>query len=65
MLFAVVNLARHLTVDPELALAGASDRFEARIRHMEREAQAVGDSLADYSLEELDALWERAKSTMP
>ncbi len=63
LLFAVVNLARHLGVDPELALAGAGDRFAARFRLMEEQAAQDGRSLGEYTLEELDALWERAKST--
>ncbi len=63
LLFAVVNLARHLGVDPELALAGSSDRFAARFRLMEEEAAVAGRPLRDHTLEELDALWERAKST--
>lgn len=64
VLFAAVNLARHLGVDAELSLAGAGDRFSQRIRAMERQAAAAGRSLAEYSLEELDALWKRAKSTL-
>ena len=63
LLFAVVNLARHLEVDPELALAGAGDRFADRFRLMEEQAAVAGRSLGDHTLEELDALWERAKST--
>lgn len=61
LLFAAVNLSRHLGVDPELALAGANDRFASRIRHMESAAGAAGRSLTDYTLEELDALWDQAK----
>ncbi|MCP4968549.1 MAG: nucleoside triphosphate pyrophosphohydrolase [bacterium] len=61
LLFAVVNLSRHLDVDPELALAGASDRFALRIRTMEIDAKASGRGLAEFSLEELDHLWEKAK----
>ena len=63
LLFAIVNLARHLGVDPELALAGSSDRFADRFRLMEQQATVAGRSLSDHTLEELDALWERAKST--
>lgn len=63
LLFAVVNLARHLEVDAEIALASASDKFADRFRLMEGYAAAAGRNLADYDLEELDALWERAKST--
>jgi len=64
LLFAAVNLSRHLGVDPELALAGASDRFAARIRHMEASATDEGRSLADYTLEELDRMWNRAKQSL-
>jgi ATP diphosphatase len=64
LLFAAVNLSRHLGVDPELALAGANDRFAARIRHMEAAATAGGRSLADYSLDELDRMWNRAKQSL-
>ena len=63
LLFAVVNLSRHLGVDPELALAGASDRFASRIRSMESDADASGRGLAEFSLDELDHLWEKAKHT--
>lgn len=63
LLFAVVNLSRHLAVDPELALAGATDRFVSRIRFMEQEATAADRKLDDYSLEELDHMWDRAKIT--
>ena len=59
LLFAVVNLSRHLAVDPELALAGASDRFADRIRFMERVA---ANGLAELSAEELEGLWEQAKA---
>ncbi|HVR33598.1 MAG TPA: nucleoside triphosphate pyrophosphohydrolase [Acidimicrobiia bacterium] len=57
LLFAVVNIARHLRVEPELALRAASHRFEARFRVMESEGDLSGLSLA-----ELDARWEHAKS---
>jgi tetrapyrrole methylase family protein/MazG family protein len=64
VLFAAVNLARHLGVDAELALAGAGDRFAERIRLMEAAATASDRGLAELSLEELDVLWERAKSAL-
>ncbi len=64
LLFAAVNLSRHLGVDPELALAGASDRFAERIRHMEEAAQAADLGLADLALGELDVLWNRAKDSL-
>ncbi|HSJ28458.1 MAG TPA: nucleoside triphosphate pyrophosphohydrolase [Acidimicrobiia bacterium] len=56
VLFAAVNVARHLGVDPDLALRAAVHRFEDRFRMMEREGPLAGLTLA-----ELDARWERAK----
>lgn len=56
LLFTVVNLARHLEVDPEVALRRATAEFERRFRLME----ATGP-LDGRSLDELDALWEQAK----
>ena len=56
VLFTLVNLARHLNVDPELALRGAIDRFTSRFHAME----AMGP-LEQLSLAELDERWETAK----
>jgi tetrapyrrole methylase family protein/MazG family protein len=60
VLFAAVNLSRHLEVDAELALRATTARFEARFRWME--AQLGERKLADTPLVELDELWERAKA---
>ena len=57
LLFAVANLARHLEVEPEIALRRAVDRFERRFRRMEEL-----DDLGSADLVRLDALWEQAKS---
>jgi len=57
LLFSVVNLARHLGVDTELALRGATSRFEHRFRRMEDQGPLAGLTLA-----EMDQRWERAKS---
>ena len=56
VLFTVVNLARHLNVDPEIALRGAIERFTSRFGAMETMGSLDGLSLA-----ELDERWERAK----
>ena len=56
LLFAVVNLARHLNVEPEAALREANSKFERRFREIEREP-----GFADLPLEEKEALWDRAK----
>ena len=61
VLFALVNLARHVHVSPELALRGASRKFANRFRKMEHFARAEGIDLHRMSLDELEALWVRAK----
>lgn len=57
LLFAVVNLARHLEVDPEQALRSATARFERRFRVVEE-----GGSLAGVGLDELERRWQEAKA---
>jgi len=61
LLFAVVNLARHLDVDPEKALASANYKFERRFRDMEDAVVGRGKSLREHSLESLDKEWRAAK----
>jgi len=61
LLFAAANLARHLTVDPEAALRGTNAKFERRFASIEAALGAVGRSVVDASLEEMDALWNAAK----
>ena len=61
LLFACVNLARHLGVDPEAALRGANATFTARFRHMEAALAASGRTAEEVGLAELDRLWEEAK----
>lgn len=61
LLFACVNLARHLRVDPEAALRRANGKFERRFRSVERQALAAGKDPAELSLETLDGYWDRAK----
>jgi ATP diphosphatase len=56
LLFAVVNLARHLNVEPETALREANRKFEKRFRLIEQEP-----GFADLSLDEKEALWVAAK----
>lgn len=59
LLFAVVNVARKMKLEPELALRGTIERFSARFGHIERH---LGKPLAEATLEEMDVLWEEAKS---
>ena len=62
LLFAVVNAARHLGVDPEAALRASSAEFRRRFVAMERLAAEAGTPLEGLDLAALDALWERAKA---
>jgi ATP diphosphatase len=61
LLFAVANLARHLSVDPETALRGANAKFVRRFRHIETALEAAGRAPQDATLAEMDALWDEAK----
>ncbi len=61
LLFAVVNLARHLEIDPEQALRGANGKFERRFRDMELAVAGKGSAIKDFSLETLDQEWRAAK----
>lgn len=61
LLFTCVNLARHLGVEPELALRRAGAKFEHRFRRMEALLAEAGRSLAQSSPEQMEAMWQRAK----
>jgi MazG family protein len=61
LLFAVVNLARHLAVDPEKALTSANYKFERRFRDMEGAIRSSGRALDDLPLEALETEWQAAK----
>jgi ATP diphosphatase len=62
LLFTVANLARHLDVDPEAALASANRKFERRFRSVERALAANGRSPKQSDLAEMDRLWDEAKA---
>jgi MazG family protein len=61
LLFVVVNLARHLNVDPEAALRRTNAKFERRFRAMEAALAACGEKAEDQSLDTLEELWQAAK----
>jgi tetrapyrrole methylase family protein/MazG family protein len=61
LLFAAVNTARFLDLDPEQALNLASDKFSARFRRVEELATASGRDMKDMTLAELDKLWNQVK----
>jgi len=61
LLFAVVNLARHLRIDPEDALVSANRKFEQRFRSIERSIAASGENMQDLDIEALESHWQAAK----
>src|SRR6185436_20066000 len=63
LLFALVNLARHVGADPEAALRSTNAKFERRFAYIERALAAKGRSLDGASLTEMDDLWNEAKAT--
>jgi MazG family protein len=65
LLFSVVNLARHLGLDPEAALRKANERFARRYRRVELELARLGQSASSASPELLDRLWMAAKTGDP
>ncbi|MBX6322220.1 MAG: nucleoside triphosphate pyrophosphohydrolase, partial [Rhodospirillaceae bacterium] len=62
LLFAVVNLARRLSIDPETALRHANAKFERRFRRVEELLAARGRDPAAASLDEMEAAWRQAKA---
>ena len=62
ILFTVVNIARWLNVDPEQALRKTNAKFRSRFAHVESALAGQGKSLEDSTLEEMEALWQQAKS---
>ena len=64
VLFAAVNVARGLNVDPELALRWMSDRFVSRVERAERLAADEGKAFSELELEQQDAYFDRAKEAL-
>jgi MazG family protein len=62
MLFVIVNIARRLKIDCESALKRANRKFKSRFQYMEGELGRQGKTLQEASLEEMEALWQKAKS---
>ena len=64
LLFALVNLSRHLKVDPETALSKANQRFIKRFGYIERNLPKRGKKLGEATLKEMDELWDEAKKKL-
>ena len=64
VLFAAVNLARHLDVNPEIALREANNKFEQRFRFIQTTLEEEGQDLETASMEKMEELWDQAKKTV-
>lgn len=65
VLFSLINYARFLDIDPELALERTNRKFIKRFQYLEEGAQRDGRKLQDMTLEEMDEYWNRAKAERP
>jgi tetrapyrrole methylase family protein / MazG family protein len=62
--FVAVNLARFLKIDPEIAMTQANSKFTRRFQEMERLAQQDGATFAQVPREQMESLWEQAKTNL-
>ncbi|MBN45218.1 MAG: nucleotide pyrophosphohydrolase [Methylophaga sp.] len=62
LLFAITNLARHLNIDPQQAIQQCNQKFLRRFRYIETQIFKQQKTLKTASLDELDALWDEAKT---
>lgn len=62
ILFALVNVGRFMKINPELALLRTSKKFINRFQYIENEAEKAGKKLLEMTLDEMDCLWENAKT---
>ncbi len=61
MLFSVVNVSRHVHVEPESALTNATQRFDRRFARVRATLASRGKDICDCSIEQMDEIWEEAK----
>ena len=64
LLFATVNVARHLNINPESALRAANTKFAQRLQYIEQQTHELGVSISECSEAQLDALWNIAKQAL-
>ena len=62
LLFSCINLARHLHIDPELALSKTNNKFKQRFDYMEKELLKQNRSLHETTIDEMEELWQQAKN---
>ncbi|AYG59087.1 nucleoside triphosphate pyrophosphohydrolase [Rhizobium jaguaris] len=62
LIFAVVNIGRHVKADPEQALRGTNTKFRRRFNHIETTLAAEGETLDGASLERMEDIWQAAKA---
>jgi nucleoside triphosphate diphosphatase len=62
LIFALVNIGRHVKADPEMALRGTNTKFRRRFSHIETELEAAGETLEAATLERMEELWQSAKA---
>jgi len=65
LMFALINYARHSGIHPEDALEKTNKKFIRRFKYIEDTARAQGRSIAELSLDEMEQLWQQAKSLEP
>jgi MazG family protein len=63
LMFTLVNLARYLTVDPESALKKTNRKFRRRFQYVESKLRTRGSKVESASLDEMESLWQEAKTT--
>jgi tetrapyrrole methylase family protein/MazG family protein len=60
--FSLVNIARMKNIEPEQALQGCNDKFRRRFNYIEEQIKAANKSFADMNLQEMDEMWNEAKT---
>jgi len=61
VLFSMINYARFLKINPDMALERTNQKFTKRFQYLEKQTKKVGKTLHEMSLDEMDTVWENAK----
>ena len=65
VLFSMINYARFIDIDPELALERTNKKFIGRFNYLEAEVKRLKKNLSEMSLEEMDKIWDESKQQFP